>query len=226
MNGVRLGPQPTPLLHGDKVQIGVHELLFVDERRSGSTQYVQAMNLPDAMAKARAEAKAGKATGNTGGILSFTLPFLAVTSNVSHRIDHNIVRGHNKANTCTPGGDVCAVPSGSGIAVVAAASRTPGEDVREPLNVGPGDHLLTALVLLAQTVHQLGAQDDGNAAHLTHARGELHGLGVPGRLERAPAGKLGWPGRLRWVRRTIGTPFHSAVKPISRSSSPTIRHAT
>src|SRR6266700_3816150 len=61
-----------------------------------------------------------KATGDTAGILSFTLPFLAVTSNSGNRIDHNLVRANNKANTCTPGGDVCAVPSGSGIAVVAA----------------------------------------------------------------------------------------------------------
>jgi len=43
INGVRLGPQPTPLLHGDKVQIGNTELLFVDERRSGSTHYVAAV---------------------------------------------------------------------------------------------------------------------------------------------------------------------------------------
>lgn len=61
-----------------------------------------------------------EATGNTGGILSFTLPFLAVTSNSGNRIDHNLVLANNKTNTCTPGGDVCAVPPGSGIAVVAA----------------------------------------------------------------------------------------------------------
>src|SRR2546429_4941891 len=41
INGVRLGAEPTPLLHGDKVEIGGHELTFVDERRSGSTQYVK-----------------------------------------------------------------------------------------------------------------------------------------------------------------------------------------
>src|SRR6266550_586266 len=40
INGVRLGAEPTPLLHGDKVEVGGHELTFVDERRSGSTQYV------------------------------------------------------------------------------------------------------------------------------------------------------------------------------------------
>jgi parallel beta-helix repeat protein len=63
------------------------------------------------------------ATGNTAGILSFTLPFLAVTSNSGNRIDHNLVAGNNKANTCTPGGDVCNVPPGSGIAIVAADSN-------------------------------------------------------------------------------------------------------
>ena len=62
INGVRLGAEPTPLLHGDKVEIAGQELTFVDERRSGSTQYVQAMNLPEAMARAQAETKgAGKA---------------------------------------------------------------------------------------------------------------------------------------------------------------------
>src|SRR6266567_683753 len=46
INGVRLGAEPTPLLHGDKVEVGDHELTFVDERRSGSTQFVQALSLP------------------------------------------------------------------------------------------------------------------------------------------------------------------------------------
>src|SRR3989440_7676969 len=50
INGVRLGAEPTPLLHGDKVEVGDHELTFVDERRSGSTQYVQALSLPQGAA--------------------------------------------------------------------------------------------------------------------------------------------------------------------------------
>src|SRR6266496_4580201 len=59
INGVRLGAEPTPLLHGDKVEVGGQELTFVDERRSGSTQYVQAVNLPQgAQAKAGAKATA------------------------------------------------------------------------------------------------------------------------------------------------------------------------
>jgi pSer/pThr/pTyr-binding forkhead associated (FHA) protein len=71
INGVRLGAEPTPLLHGDKVQVGPNELTFVDERRSGSTQYVEAVNLPQMLAQA-AKGKAGK-TGNTGGrVVSLT----------------------------------------------------------------------------------------------------------------------------------------------------------
>ena len=38
VNGVRLGAEPTPLLHGDKIAIGSHELLVVDPARAGSTQ--------------------------------------------------------------------------------------------------------------------------------------------------------------------------------------------
>src|SRR6266508_573168 len=73
INGVRLGAEPTPLLHGDKVEVGGQELTFVDERRSGSTQYVQAMSLPQAMAQAKADAKGGKVTVNTGGrVVSLT----------------------------------------------------------------------------------------------------------------------------------------------------------
>src|SRR5438045_1399348 len=38
VNGVRLGAEPTPLLHGDKIVIGSHELRVVDSARGGSTQ--------------------------------------------------------------------------------------------------------------------------------------------------------------------------------------------
>src|SRR6266487_5196936 len=65
INGVRLGAEPTPLLHGDKVEVGGHELTFVDERRSGSTQYVKAFTLPQG-AGAGAGA-VGPASGGAGG---------------------------------------------------------------------------------------------------------------------------------------------------------------
>jgi pSer/pThr/pTyr-binding forkhead associated (FHA) protein len=38
INGVRLGTDPTPVLHGDKIQIFDHEILAVDPQRAGNTQ--------------------------------------------------------------------------------------------------------------------------------------------------------------------------------------------
>ncbi len=72
INGVRLGAEPTPLLHGDKVDVGGHELTFVDERRSGSTQYVKAFTPATAGGPAKAgEKPAG--IGVTGGrVVSLT----------------------------------------------------------------------------------------------------------------------------------------------------------
>lgn len=66
INGVRLGAEPTPLLHGDKLQVAGQELTFVDERRSGSTQFVPAM-MPSSDAAPRPGAP--RSVGTTGGRL-------------------------------------------------------------------------------------------------------------------------------------------------------------
>src|SRR5256884_4938077 len=66
INGVRLGAEPTPLLHGDKVEIGGHELTFVDERRSGGTQSVKAFTPATAAGPPQAGAKP-PGIGGTGG---------------------------------------------------------------------------------------------------------------------------------------------------------------
>src|SRR3989454_408434 len=72
INGVRLGAEPTPLLHGDKVEVGGHELTFVDERRSGSTQFVKAFTPATAAGPPKAGAKP-PAIGVTGGrVVSLT----------------------------------------------------------------------------------------------------------------------------------------------------------
>jgi len=68
VNGVRLGPQPTPLLHGDKIGIAGHELLFVDDRRSGSTSFIQAID-PGVVQPSAPKQTAGRATAGTGGRL-------------------------------------------------------------------------------------------------------------------------------------------------------------
>ena len=36
VNGVQLGAEPTPLIHGDKIELGGHELLYGDDRKGGS----------------------------------------------------------------------------------------------------------------------------------------------------------------------------------------------
>jgi pSer/pThr/pTyr-binding forkhead associated (FHA) protein len=40
VNGVLLGPEPTPLMHGDKVEVSGLELRFADESKRGATQYM------------------------------------------------------------------------------------------------------------------------------------------------------------------------------------------
>ncbi len=82
VNGVLLGPEPTPLIHGDKIEIGGVELLFGDDRSAGSTQYLGA---PRAAPKVSAPA-IERATATTGGRLvslvdgrEYTIPAAGVT---------------------------------------------------------------------------------------------------------------------------------------------------
>jgi parallel beta-helix repeat protein len=64
------------------------------------------------------------AYGNTGGILSFDLPFLDAKVNRDNVIAHNLVVRNNRPNTCLePGDDVCQVPPGTGVLLVAADSN-------------------------------------------------------------------------------------------------------
>jgi pSer/pThr/pTyr-binding forkhead associated (FHA) protein len=63
VNGVRLGPEPTPLLHGDKISIGTQEIRVVDSARAGSTQLFDS----GAFADLAPPKVAKKAAGKTGG---------------------------------------------------------------------------------------------------------------------------------------------------------------
>jgi pSer/pThr/pTyr-binding forkhead associated (FHA) protein len=89
INGVRLGAQPTPLLHGDKVEIAGHELLFVDERRSGSTQYIQAVNSAALAAAAGRPASGRSPTAGTGGRI------VSLTDGREYAIGNSIVFGRD-----------------------------------------------------------------------------------------------------------------------------------
>ena len=64
VNGVSLGAEPAPLLHGDKVDIAGRELFFGDDRRAGNTKFVQPVRLAEGVRHA-----AGKSTAATGGRL-------------------------------------------------------------------------------------------------------------------------------------------------------------
>jgi len=64
VNGVRLGADPVPLLHGDKVQLGSVEVVVVDESRVGRTQMADATALRSAVSPAPAATPpAGPMTG-------------------------------------------------------------------------------------------------------------------------------------------------------------------
>ena len=67
VNGVQLGAEPTPLIHGDKIEIAGHELQFGDDRKGGSTQLLSNLNIPELQA-ARAASPA-RPTAATGGRL-------------------------------------------------------------------------------------------------------------------------------------------------------------
>ncbi len=63
LNGVRLGSDPTPVLHGDKLHIGETDLLVVDGRRIGRTQLQDAITVPDASVAAEPAAAALRGGG-------------------------------------------------------------------------------------------------------------------------------------------------------------------
>jgi pSer/pThr/pTyr-binding forkhead associated (FHA) protein len=65
VNGVLLGAEPTPLIHGDKIEINGAELYFGDDKRGGSTQFIPSTNVPD-FDRLRGPAPA-RATAATGG---------------------------------------------------------------------------------------------------------------------------------------------------------------
>jgi len=66
VNGVALGVEPTPLLHGDKVELAGHDLFFADDTKDGATQYVSAQ---DIAAIAQKRSGAARPTAGTGGRL-------------------------------------------------------------------------------------------------------------------------------------------------------------
>lgn len=67
VNGVQLGAEPTPLIHGDKIDIASAELLYGDDRKGGQTQHLTGLRIPEG-AEAYAPSTV-KPTAGTGGRL-------------------------------------------------------------------------------------------------------------------------------------------------------------
>ena len=83
--------------------------------------------------------------GNTGGILSFTLPGLDVRSNHDNEIANNNVHDNNKPNTCVdPDDTVCAVPPGTGILILAADTNNDPRQQRDRATTRSGSRSRTS----------------------------------------------------------------------------------
>jgi pSer/pThr/pTyr-binding forkhead associated (FHA) protein len=63
VNGVQLGAEPTPLIHGDKIEVGDAELFFGDDRMGGSTQYISSASLGPRVTPAARPARRTRASG-------------------------------------------------------------------------------------------------------------------------------------------------------------------
>ena len=69
INGVALGTEPSPLIHGDKIQAGTVEILYGDDKKqAGGTQVISNLSIPaDLLRKSRTAPS--KPTAATGGRL-------------------------------------------------------------------------------------------------------------------------------------------------------------
>jgi len=67
VNGVQLGNDPTPLIHGDKIDVAGVELLFGDDRKGGQTQALAGLKVDDVY-QPRTSGSV-KSAGATGGRL-------------------------------------------------------------------------------------------------------------------------------------------------------------
>lgn len=67
VNGVQLGNDPTPLIHGDKIEMAGAELLFGDDRKAGQTQALAGLKVDDVYQPRTSGGS--KVTSATGGRL-------------------------------------------------------------------------------------------------------------------------------------------------------------
>ena len=68
VNGVLLGAEPTPLMHGDKIEVAGLELRYADDAKGGATQFQSASDIAAMMAGSK-RTGAARATAASGGRL-------------------------------------------------------------------------------------------------------------------------------------------------------------
>jgi pSer/pThr/pTyr-binding forkhead associated (FHA) protein len=66
VNGVPLGAEPTPLMHGDKIEIAGHELFYAEDTKGGTTRHVMQSEVRSILEK---RPGAARATIGSGGRL-------------------------------------------------------------------------------------------------------------------------------------------------------------
>jgi pSer/pThr/pTyr-binding forkhead associated (FHA) protein len=66
VNGVRLGAEPTPLMHGDKIEIAGRELFYAEDTKGGTTRHVMQSDVRSILEK---RAGGPRATMGSGGRL-------------------------------------------------------------------------------------------------------------------------------------------------------------
>lgn len=66
VNGVLLGAEPTPLMHGDRVEVGGVEMRYADDAKAGATQFV---SVGEMAALSGARGDTARPTAATGGRL-------------------------------------------------------------------------------------------------------------------------------------------------------------
>lgn len=68
VNGVMLGVEPTPLMHGDKIDVSGTDVLFSEDKKVGATAFISAADIANVAMNAKRTGPA-RATANTGGRL-------------------------------------------------------------------------------------------------------------------------------------------------------------
>ena len=111
VNGSRLGPDPTPLMHGDKLVIGGAQIAVSDPDRAGATRIVGAVPPPPGTPKARL---VSLADGREYPVEA--VPFVIGREASSHRVvESDLVSRRHAEILRGPGGDSLLDLSGNGV---------------------------------------------------------------------------------------------------------------